>query len=376
VSLPEELHPTRGVWLLAMPQTWLQTLPSVFPQILILLILWISTPSALASETSTDQNPCTFDPDLLQLVDRCIASSIRHKWQQAHAPLDSLLQIDPENPLPLLFKSSLYAFQMTEEESFRLEPIFLDDLNLVFQRLPHFRQSQIYSTHQLDFIEGTALAWKAYHAGRHEKWLDALRYGLRGAEFLEDLYERCPDFADLKLAIGTFRFWKSARFARLGWMPFFRDNRTDALPLVEEAYAHGHFNRWVAASNLCWMYLDLEWAQKAKDLALEGLNEFPDSQLFLFPLAEADLVLGRYSDANGHFEKLLVEVCDDPAENNVNAFILLEKQSQCALGLEQIDEMHNLGNRALTLPISDENKKRLHERVARLKKRLRQHPTR
>jgi tetratricopeptide (TPR) repeat protein len=311
---------------------------------------------------------CQIDPALLRLVDHAIAQAILHRWAEAHAGLDSLCSQDPDDPLPWLFKSSLYAFQMTESESFAQEENFLACMVRVQENLasPAYTGSE----NQRDFIEGSTLAWRAYHAGRHERWFQALATGFKSAGILERLYARCPDFADLELAIGTFRFWKSARVAQFHWLPFLKDERETALIFVQSAYEEGEFNRWVAASNLCWMYLDLTWNQEAKSLALDGLRTFPHAQLFLFPLAEALLQLGEFEEADLVFSELITIVQAEVGHNQVNTFILLEKRSHCLQMMGRVSESLELGRTALDLKLSPAQRTPLKERYKRLEKRL------
>ncbi len=335
----------------------------VLPGIAILLTQALPGPAA-----------CALDPELTAAVNRGIEYCILQDFDSALEIMDSLVAAEPERPETWFYRATVHAYRMTDEESFRWEEEFLGDLDSSGARLECWedRAGRGELPPELQFIQGSIHSWKAYHLGRRERWLAAIRSGWAGIRVLEDLFDRCPDFADLKLGIGNFRYWKSAKMEHFIWLPFVRDERAEGIRLVEEARREGVFSPWVGASNLSWMYLDLGEAERAAALCREALDVFPGSRLFLFPLAEALLEKGDSAAADSCFRLILDSLSGEAYNNHVNEFICLEKLSRAAEEQGRFEDVLDLGRQALELPLSSENRSRLHEREQRLLKRMAQ----
>jgi tetratricopeptide (TPR) repeat protein len=188
---------------------------------------------------------------------------------------------------------------------------------------------------------------------------------------LEALYSDCPDWADLKLGIGNYRFWRSVRMQKLDWLPFVTDERGEGLRLVEEARAAGRFSPWVAAANLSWMYLEVRRPADALEICEQGLAVWPGSRLFRYPRAEALQQLGHPAEAEAEWASLQAEAEAQLPANLHNQFVCLEKRSGALEDLGRRDEARVLARQALALPLTPEQSARLKERHERLLQRLR-----
>ena len=154
--------------------------------------------------------------------------------------------------------------------------------------------------------------------------------GLHGAKLLAKVEAECPDFSDVLLATGSYRFWRSVK---LGWLPFVGDEREESIALVSQAMHNGLFHPAVAASNLAWMLMEMQRYEEAIELCEKWLQQYPGSRLFLFPYADALLAARRFHEADACYNTILAQLAQAKHNNHVNEFLCLEKQSQVALQL-------------------------------------------
>lgn len=309
---------------------------------------------------------CGLDGALLGEVNRAIEACLVQDWNRALERMDALVESDSSRPEPWFYRATIHAYRMTDEESFRQEALFFADLDSARARLDSPRLDD----EQRRFLEGSILAWKAYQLGRRGQWWPALKLGLRGARELEALYEDCPDWADLELGIGNFRFWRSVKLSKLDWLPFVEDERESSLRLVAEARAHGQFSPWVAASNLTWMWLELGRPAECLAICDEALAAWPGSRLFRYPRAEALLRLERWEEAEAEWAALQAEAAGQVPRNIVNEFVCLEKRSGALEALGRTSAALELGRTALALPLDAEQADGVEERLDRLRKRV------
>lgn len=334
-----------------------------------LLILLLGLLPAAASPVQ----PCDADTRFVDLINRSIESCVSQEWTAAFSLLDSLVEQHPDEPGPLFYRATVHSYRMTDEESFRWEGAFLADLDSAgncIERLRATGSAGPPSDSELDYLEGSILAWRAYHSGRRSSWVAALQHGLAAASRLEGLHERCPDWADLKLGIGNLRYWKSVRLQRFNWLPFFHDQRADGIRMTLEAREEGMFSPLLASANLCWMQLEEGDWELTRDLCRLVLQDHPGSRLFLFPLAESLLLGQQYAGADSVYKVLLEGLESDDWHHPANRFICLEKRSGIAEMEGRFVDAIRLGEEALAVDLPLENRQQLDERFTRLDARL------
>lgn len=309
---------------------------------------------------------CGLDEALLEQVNRSIEACLVQRWDEALAGMDALVSADSTRPEPWFYRATVRAYRMTDAESFAREDLFYADLDSASARLDHPALDEP----QRRFLEGSVLAWKAYQLGRRGDWWPALRAGLAGVRVLEALQEDCPDWADLKLGLGNYRFWRSVRLRSLDWLPFVDDERESSLELVREARAEGRFSPWVAAANLTWMLLEMGRPADCLAICAEGLAAWPGSRLFRWPQAEALLQAGRAAEADAVWAGLQKEAAEQEPPGRTNEFICLEKRSGAREELGDASGALELARLAAAVPLDAGQRKRLRERIERLEDRL------
>ncbi len=262
---------------------------------------------------------------------------------------------------------------MTDEESFRWEDAFLRDLataDSLLAALPVYHNSMQPSIEEQRYLKGSIHAWRSLHAGRRGHLLEALSEGLKASRELENLFDECPDWADLMLGIGNLRYWKSVKLKSVRWLPFVKDERKEGLALTREACARGRFSGYLAAANLSWMLLEEGRWQEAASLCEEALADHPESRLFLFPYAEALLAGKEWTRAEEVYQQIRVTLASDEWPQAVNHFICLEKLS--AIAEAKGDPVSSLAfaEEAMAIELSKQERTRITDRIKRLDQRI------
>ncbi len=269
-------------------------------------------------------------PGRTAVVNRAIDLTIREDYPRALALMDSLIRAEPRRPEGWFFRAAVHSMRMTDEESFRHENRLQADLDSAEVRVARLVSTKGDSA-DLAFCQASIHSYRAYHASRREQWLRALGHGMKAVRGLEHIRERWPAFPEVELGLGNYYFWRTVKMG--SWLPLAGDERDKGIRMVEAARHKGQYNPWVAASNLSWMYLEAGRPREALRVCTEGLSRFPGCRLFLFPLGDAQMALGRWTDARTTWNTVLAQLRQQKPDTGVNRLICHGKLAQVARAL-------------------------------------------
>jgi tetratricopeptide (TPR) repeat protein len=161
--------------------------------------------------------------------------------------------------------------------------------------------------------------------------------------------------------IGTYDYWRSALIKQLWWMPGVEDKRGPAIEMVRIAADSGLFVKQASAYHLVSILCNEKRFSEALAIADKMLARYPRSLLFTWGHAQALYGLGRFHEAEGNFQTILLRVQNEAFQDNYSAVMChfylagsyyAQKQNQRAR--EELSRMDALG-------LSDVSRKRLEE---------------
>ncbi len=255
-----------------------------------------------------------------------IAMGINQQFEDALHVFSKIESDYPQHPAGPFFKAAIYQSMMLDYESHAWKDLFYQHI----EKSIALAEAQLKQNEDLyaSFYLGAAYIFKSSQLARDQKYLASLFAAKKGLGILRPLLHRDSTFCDPYLGIGTYDFWRSKFTLMLSWLPFFPDRRAEGIAAVKKSAECSLFSRWAAYSNLCWIYIKEENYDAAIDYALRGLQQFPQSRFFLWPLAEAEFKKGDYVSAIADYEKLLKSIQSEKINNHYNEIVIHWKLAQ------------------------------------------------
>jgi len=276
----------------------------------------------------------------------------------------------PENPTGPFFTASILQSKMMDFETSQWERDFFEQIQEAEIRARNILASDPQDTNAR-FCLGGALAYKGFYLSRKKKYFSGIRTAMAAIDQLEKVIEIDSLVYDAYLGIGNYKYWRSRLTGILNWLPFFSDQREEALELILLSLKKGTYTRWAALNDLAWIYIDRNEPEEALKYALIGLDEFPDSRFFLWPAADAYLKNGDYFQARTLYEKLLHSVTSESINNHYNEILLHLKIAQCAYEMNELEDAQFHCIQLLNIEPQDEVLQRVQSKYDRAKKLLR-----
>jgi tetratricopeptide (TPR) repeat protein len=271
--------------------------------------------------------PAFSSPSVQDIVEG-IHQSLNQDYENALAQFDSIKQNYPHHPAGYLFTAAVLQTRMTDMETSRWLKEFYDQIDRAItlaDSLPPNPEAEI----PLTFYLGAGLSYKSIQQGRQGHYLSAIKLGLQAIDKMKSVAQTHPDFCDPHVAIGTFLYWKSRLVRLFSWLPFVSDQRKEGIEQIRHSIPCSIFSRWAGLSNLSWIYIHEKKYNLAISTALDGLETFPQSRFFLWPLAEAQFRKGNYQRARISFQRILGSLATESPNNHYNEIVLYWKLAQC-----------------------------------------------
>ncbi|MBN1465308.1 tetratricopeptide repeat protein, partial [candidate division KSB1 bacterium] len=210
----------------------------------------------------------------------------------------------------------------------------------------------------------SALAYKSFQIAREGKIIKGLSLALQAVNRLDEIVAQDSSFYDAYLGTGSYLYWRSYLTRHLAWLPFFHDQRATGIAQIEKACHNGLLSRWAALSNLAWIYIQEKDYDKAIECAQHGLNSFPTSRFFLWPLGDAQFHKKDFAAALATYSALLKSVIAEKHNNGYNETVLNLKIATCHFELGDLVTAQQYAQRVRTIAAAGEVKKRLKEKYA------------
>lgn len=129
--------------------------------------------------------------------------------------------------------------------------------------------------------------YAAYYASMQSDYIAAFDDGLESY----NLFTKCVSidslFYDSYIALGSYKYWKSAKSSFLNWLPFVEDETDLGIFYLKKAGNNSSYNNYLAVYSLMWIYIDKDKPHEAVKIAESALKKYPDSRFFKWGLARA-----------------------------------------------------------------------------------------
>jgi tetratricopeptide (TPR) repeat protein len=261
-------------------------------------------------------------------IQKGIDLSLSQQYDEALALFASMKEQFPEHPAGAFFSAAIWHTRLMDFETKKWEKNFYKEINLAIKSAQSNLAKNPTDSRMLFYL-GAALGYKSFQLARNKKYIPAIQLGLQTVKKLQQAIEADSLFSDPYLGIGTYLYWRSNLTKKMSWLPFFEDQRSHGIDMISQAAKNGIFSKWAALSNLAWIYIEERQYDRASNCALEGLEFFPNSRFFLWPLAEAQFQKRDYEQAITVFSKLLASVQNGKENNGYNEILIQWKLAQC-----------------------------------------------
>jgi len=314
---------------------------------------WIA-PLIIASQLFAAQIP---DHD----IHRGIALSLSGRYDAALELFNTLKRRDPSSPAGSFFCAALWQTRMMDFETRKWEPLFFDEIERS-EKLARSRLKEKEDDLMARFYLGAALSYKSFQLARSKRYGAAVRAAVISLHELGKIARADSSFCDVYLGIGSYIYWRSRLTRRFPKLPFIPDDRASGIEMIERASECGRYTGWAALSNLAWIHIEEGEYNAAIDCAEKGLELFPDSRFFLWPLGDALFEAGRYPEATETYTILLHSVMSERENNRYNEITLLYKLARCRAAMKQWTAARSLCRRTLEIEADDEVRARSREK--------------
>lgn len=251
----------------------------VHSNIKIILLLFFLVSSTLEAQTFPDKSVHKILKDGIDLI-------INQKYDEAEKVFKRLDQTRKDIPL-----GKIYLAAVSIAKSYDYEQPFNDDFIVgkleaakkIAERLLETDESNIWNKYYYALTQG----YLAYYNAIQESWFNAFSTGLSSVSAFEDCLEADKNFYEAKIAIGSYKFWKSSKTEFINWLPFFDDEKELGIKYLKEAAKYSGYNSHLAIHSLIWIYIEQKDFESAIKLAQSALDNYPESRIFKWGLARS-----------------------------------------------------------------------------------------
>lgn len=211
---------------------------------------------------------------------------ITQKYDEAEKVFKRLDQTRKDLPLGKIYLAAVsIAKSYDYEQPFNDEYISgkLEAAKKIAERLLEKDENNIWNKYYYALTQG----YIAYYDALRESWLNAFSTGLSSVSAFEDCLEVDKNFYEAKIAIGSYKFWKSSKTEFINWLPFIDDEKELGIKYLKEAVKYSGYNSHLAIHSLIWIYIEQKDFESAIKLAQSALENYPDSRIFKWGLARS-----------------------------------------------------------------------------------------
>ncbi len=305
------------------------------------------------------------DSKVDELLRKGIDKIINQNYDDAKKIFSELDKVRNDIPLGKIYLAATEIAKSYDYELPYNHNLITDYLELaksISKKLIEKDEKNIWNKYFLALTEG----YIAYYDAIRGSWLQAISTGLNSISLFEDILETDSSFHDAYIAIGTFKYWKSAKTEFLNWLPFIDDEKDLGIKFLTIAVKNSSYNYHLAVNSLIWIYIDRERFGDAIELAEKALIKYPESRIFRWGLARAYEDIDTQKAINEYF-KVLNSFPDTLKSNNINEVTLKHIIAQQYYKIGKKSEAKKLCEEILKIRnYSDYEKDKLENRLKRV----------
>lgn len=343
------------------PSTQRIILSSLF---LIVLIQILPTSRVFLQPKTKNQKPETN-----RLILEGIEATVREDYELAERSFNQIILQEPEDPAGYFFLGGCYQTQMIDLESdFRKEEFYHNlekSIQLAKKRIES-DENDLWAHLYL----GNSYGSMAVYDADHKKWWSGLKKGLKAKSAFKRVIESDSTFYDAYLGLGSYHYWASVVTKTFRWLPFFRDERKKGIEEVRLAAEKSLYSKTSAEYGLIYIYIEEKEYDQAIGLAGKMNQEYPESKLFLWPLAEALYLKKDWASSIRLYDTIL-ELIDNPDPSGYfNSIECRERIAECYFNLKMYEKCTAECQKILKYPLSHEVQKKQKNKLKKTRKLL------
>ncbi|GAB4173882.1 MAG: hypothetical protein Kow00108_08730 [Calditrichia bacterium] len=209
------------------------------------------------------------------------------------------------------FKLLNHHIYMVDFEDYSLYPEFRSNM----EKLMILARQE--SSYRKNFFTGAILFYDSFLLSKQDKWFKSFRQAYKGAGFLEKAVEIDREMAEPYIALGAFKYWKSAKAGVLKIVGLISDERKKGIEYLEFALNHvDGFPKYLARDQFAWILLNEQQPSKALKIARKNLHELPSSRFFKWTVAHCLEGVKQYKEARKLFFELFSSYRNGFNQNN------------------------------------------------------------
>jgi len=296
---------------------------------------------------------------------------IQERYDDAIRYFSALQQKNPQDAAPRFFLATIWQTRMMDFESSQWREKFMSEIEATVE-LSASRLKENPKSIRARFYLGSALSYKSFQISREKKYLRGIRLALKGISEINQVIKEDSSFYDAYIGIGSYLYWRSYLTRNFSWLPFFSDQREKGIKLIKTSCDKGRLSKWAALSNLAWIYIQERRFKEAIQCATTGLERFPNTRAFLWPLGDAEYQNGDFDAALKTYKTLLRSVTAEGFNNHYNEIVLNVKIAQCYFELEKWQKARSFAQQVLIIKADKKIKKRLKAKKEKARDMLRE----
>lgn len=231
-------------------------------------------------------------------------------FHRDYALAESLLNASgssSNSPLPGLVRMTIMQARMFENFTFTSESRFIGESTRNEQICTIVIDNPKSSAWEL-LLCGASDALRAFHYLKSGQSMKAVKVASRGLKSLEAAKLADPHAIDADLGFGLYDYFKSEFFeTKLGFVPFVKDNRAQALAKIERVAAQGTYGRDLAKFCLAFIALETKQAALGERMFSDLTSRFPKSVLFRILQAAFLIKTEKYEASVAVLKNLMVQ---------------------------------------------------------------------
>ena len=267
-----------------------------------------------------------------QRLHMLVLSGIDLTWQQRYREADSVFTLMtrefPDHPAGFVYRAGVLQTKAVDHESIVDQALLDSLLNLGREKANSMIQKGVGIAWGYFFL-GTADGCDSYARIYRGDWMTGAMKGMSSFSAFKEAVKYDTSLCDADAGIGGFYYWRSRKTEHFNWIPFVGDDRPTGFQLLEKAAQKGIYDRYTALSMLVAIHTDAGNYDQAIACALEGLEQYPANQVFLWGLTTAYQRAGKTHEAVEAYERLLRSLSEEAGENLYNEMV-------CRLNIAQL----------------------------------------
>jgi hypothetical protein len=260
-------------------------------------------------------------PENLLVPSRNIISlTIDCEFEKALKSSDSLILLNPEDPLPLVLKLATIGLRDVDFEQTIDSVLFLDTYKIAIGKIREYEKTHSISSYSRT-LEGLSKSFHATFYLRNKQYIGVLQNGIDALKLLQDAKKLDPSNTEVDFFLGLYDYGKSELKKKLWWVLFwYPGSKKDGIRQLNACSKTAYLTNKAAMLSLVDIYVQ----EKQLDLSYKTLNileaEHLESRFVLWGKTKFFEAQKKYGDAAIIYKKLSLQYASIP-EGQHNFFV-------------------------------------------------------